>query len=126
MSSKTRGGWLILIGVTSSVLALAQQDYPTISYQDADKHIDEIVWVEGKILLTEKAREGEYLLFNANEKYVRILVPSADLKNFDGSLRHMYTGERVKAIGKVMRYGPRLIVGVNEPKRIRIQDDETN
>lgn len=125
MALKTRLGWLILIGLLSSVLPVAAQEYPTISYKEAEDHIDEIVWVEGKILRTEKAAEGEYLLFNGNEKYLRILIPSADLKNFEGSLRHLYTGERVKAVGKILRYGPKLILGVNEPKRIRILDDET-
>lgn len=123
---KTRLGWLISIGLLTSALALAAQNYPTIPYKDAEDHIDEIVWVEGKILRTEKAREGEYLIFNGDEKYVRILIPTADLQNFEGSIQHMYTGENLKAIGKVMRFRSKLIVGVNEPKRIRILDDETS
>jgi len=122
----TRLGWLISIGLLTSAFALAAQKYPTVSYKDAEDHIDEIVWVEGEILRTEKAAEGEYLIFNGDEKYVRILIPTADLNNFDGSIQHRYTGENVKAIGKVMRFRSKLIVGVNEPKRIRILDDETS
>ena len=103
----------------------ASQDYPLVPYKDAEAHLDEIVWVEGTILRTEKAAEGTYLLFSANEKYVRLLIPAANLGAFDGSLSHKYTGKKVKAVGKVAKYGYKLIVGINEPKRIKLLDPES-
>lgn len=115
---------LALVGIGWSAWS-APQSYPTISYKDAADHLDEIVWVEGTVLRTEEAAEGVYLVFNANEKYVRLLIPKANVTSFEGSIQHKYTGKKVKAVGKVSRYGYKLIVGVNEPKRIRIAENDT-
>jgi hypothetical protein len=96
------------------------QSYPTISYKDAAGHVDSIVWVEGTVLKTETTPEGVYLVFSANEKFLRLLIPKANVDAFGGSLQHKYTGKKVKAVGKVTKYGYKLILGVNEPKRIQI------
>ena len=126
MTRKASSRWLVLLAIlVPSAVVLAAQEYPSISYRDAEDHLDEIVWVEGTILRTEKAPEGVYLLFSANEKYVRLLIPTANVNNFDGSLQHMYTGKKVKAVGKVAKYGYKLIVGINEPKRIVVADEKT-
>ncbi|HSF17765.1 MAG TPA: hypothetical protein VLK65_19655 [Vicinamibacteria bacterium] len=126
MTRKASRRWLVLLAIlVPSAFLLAAQEYPSISYRDAADHLDEIVWVEGTILRTEKTPEGVYLLFSANEKYVRLLIPTANVNNFDGSLQHMYTGKKVKAVGKVSKYGYKLIVGINEPKRIVVSDEQT-
>jgi hypothetical protein len=44
---------------------------------------------------------------------------------FGGGIQHRYTGKKIKAVGKVAKYGYKLIVGVNEPKRIQILDTKT-
>jgi hypothetical protein len=115
--------WLVSL-VTAPAAVGGVEKYPTINYKDAGEHMDEIVWIEGTVLRTEDSAEGVYLVFSANEKYVRLLVPKASLANFQGSLQHTYTGKKVKAVGKVAKYGYKLIVGVNEPKRIRILDKD--
>lgn len=119
LAAAAAGGSVVFASLASA------QKYPTIPYRDAGDHVDEIVWVEGKILRTEQAPEGMYLLFNSNEKFVRVLIPQANIKNFEGSIQYRYTGKTVKAIGKIATYGNGLIVGVNEPKRIEIVDEET-
>ena len=114
-----------LAGVLSVVVVwtAVAQDYPLVPYKEAADHMDQIVWIEGTVLRAEKAAEGTYLLFSANEKYVRLLIPAANLGAFDGSLSHKYTGKRVKAVGKVAKYGYKLIVGVSEPKRIKVLEE---
>ena len=112
-----------LLGMSASALA---QDYPTVPYKQAAKHEGDIVWVEGKVLRTEKMGEGTYLLFSANKKYLRVLIPAASLKNFDGSIHHMYAGKKIKAVGKVQMHGTALILGVNEPERIRLVEGATD
>jgi hypothetical protein len=124
MTRKPLQGSLVWIVLLVAAGALGAQSYPTIPYKDAADHIDEIVWVEGTILKTETAAEGIYLVFNANEKYVRLLIPKANVATFEGSIQHKYTGKKVKAVGKVSKYGYKLILGVNEPKRIKILEDE--
>jgi hypothetical protein len=125
MKRNTSRTVLWAFGISLATLAAAQQSYPTISYKDAADHLDSIVWVEGTVLKTENAPEGVYLLFNANQKFVRLLVPKANVDDFGGSLQHKYTGKKVKAVGKVAKYGGKLIVGVNEPKRIKIVEPGT-
>jgi hypothetical protein len=85
----------------------------------------EIVWVEGSVLTTETKDEGTYLLFHNNKKYIRVLIPNQYKSNFEGSFKYLYVGKTIKAIGKVDKYGSQLIVGVSEPKRIRVVEDET-
>jgi hypothetical protein len=117
----------ILFGISigsASVLA-AQQTYPTIPYKDAAEYVDAIVWVEGTVLKTESTPEGVYLVFSANEKFVRLLIPKASVDAFGGGIQHKYTGKKIKAVGKVAKYGYKLIVGVNEPKRIKVVDAGT-
>lgn len=124
MTRKSLQGSLFLLVSMVAGVVLGAQNYPTVSYKDAGDHVDQIVWVEGTILKTENAPEGIYLVFNANEKYVRLLIPKANVGAFEGSIQHKYTGKKVKAVGKVSKYGYKLIVGVNEPKRIKILENE--
>jgi hypothetical protein len=109
---------------TLAFRSAAAQNYPTVPYKEAGDHVDQIVWVEGTILKSENAAEGVYLLFSANEKYVRVLVPKANVNSFEGGIHHKYIGKKIKAVGKVTKYGTKLIVGVSEPKRIKIVEKD--
>lgn len=40
-------------------------------------------------------------------------------------LKHQYVGNRIKAIGKVEQLGSKLVLGVNEPKRIVVLTKKT-
>jgi hypothetical protein len=117
--------FLLLVVSMGSVAILAAQTYPTVAYKDAGGYVDSIVWVEGTVLKTESTPEGVYLVFSANEKFVRLLIPKANVDAFGGSIRHKYTGKKIKAVGKVSKYGYKLILGVNEPKRIQIVEAGT-
>jgi hypothetical protein len=120
-----RKALFLLLSVFLSAAVLHAQNYPTVPYKDAAGYVDSIVWVEGTVLKTESTPEGVYLLFSANEKFVRVLIPKANVDAFGGSIQHKYTGKKVKAVGKVSKYGYKLIVGVNDPKRIRLVDSGT-
>jgi hypothetical protein len=88
--------------------------------------VGEIVWIEGTVLKTKAAPEGTYLYFSNNPgKYIRLIIPREYLKNFDGDPKHMYAGKKIKAVGKVAQDGHRLIMGVSEPKRIKVIESET-
>ena len=112
---------ILLVGIVSA----AQEKYPTVDYKKADEHMGEIVWVEGTVLTTEVKDEGAYLIFHNNKKYIRVLIPNQYIGNFEGSFKHRYVGKAIKAIGKVQKAGAQLIVGVSEPKRIRVVDEGT-
>jgi hypothetical protein len=114
----------LFVSIASSLAAQAQ-NYPTIPYKDAGGYVDSIVWVEGTVLKTENTPEGVYLVFSANEKFVRLLIPKANVDAFGGSIQHKYTGKKIKAVGKVSKYGYKLILGVNEPKRIQVVESGT-
>ena len=125
MTRKTlRDFMFLLVSMGSAAVVSAQQNYPTIPYKDAGGYVDVIVWIEGTVLKTESTPEGVYLLFSANEKFVRVLIPKANVDAF-GGIQHKYTGKKIKAVGKVAKYGYKLIVGVNEPKRIKVVDAGT-
>ena len=117
---------LCLFALVCAVAIAAQPDkYPTIAYKKAKDHVGEIVWVEGTVLKNQKETEGMYLCFHNNEKYIRVLVPDKDLANFEGSFKHKYVGKKIKAIGKIQEYGSKLILGVNEPRRIKVVEEAT-
>jgi len=125
MTRRTLGHFILLaISIGPASVVAAQPNYPTIPYKDAGGYVDTIVWVEGTVLKTESTPEGVYLVFSANEKFVRLLIPKANVDAF-GGIQHKYTGKKIKAVGKVSKYGYKLIVGVNEPKRIKIVDAGT-
>ena len=117
--------FMLLVLSMGTAAVLAAENYPTVPYKDAGGYVDSIVWVEGTVLRTESTPEGVYLVFSANEKFVRLLIPKANVDAFGGGIQHKYTGKKVKAVGKVAKYGYKLIVGVNEPKRIQILDAGT-
>ncbi len=117
--------FMLLVVSMGSTAILAAQTYPTVAYKDAGGYVDSIVWVEGTVLKTESTPEGVYLVFSANEKFVRLLIPKANVDSFGGSIQHKYAGKKIKAVGKVTKYGYKLIVGVNEPKRIQIVEAGT-
>jgi len=124
MTRKTLRDFMFLLVSMGSAAVVSAQNYPTIPYKDAAGYVDVIVWIEGTVLKTESTPEGVYLLFSANEKFVRVLIPKANVDAF-GGIQHKYTGKKIKAVGKVEKYGYRLIVGVNEPKRIKVVDAGT-
>ncbi len=117
--------FVLSIGLAPSLPAQNAQTYPTIPYKDAGGYVDSIVWVEGTVLKTENTPEGVYLVFSANEKFVRILIPKGNVNAFGGSIQHKYTGKKIKAVGKISKYGPKLILGVNEPKRVQVVESGT-
>jgi len=121
MTRKTLRDFMLLLVSMGWASVLAAQDYPTIPYKDAGGYVDSIVWIEGTVLKTESTPEGVYLVFSANEKFVRLLIPKANVDAF-GGIQHKYTGKKIKAVGKVAKYGYKLIIGVNEPKRIKVVD----
>jgi hypothetical protein len=115
----------LLLGASAAILVAQADKYPTVFYKKAADHMGEIVWVEGTVLKVVKEAEGTYLAFHRNEKYIRVLVPTKYLSNFEGGFKHRYVGKKIKAIGKVDKAGTQLIVGINEPKRIKVIEEET-
>ena len=112
----------ITVGLVLAAVG-AGQDYPTVPYREAGAHAGEIVWVEGTVLRTENSSEGTFLLFSANEEFVRVLIPTANRSAFEGSIRHRYVGKKIRAVGQVTPYLSGFVVGVNEPRRIRIVEE---
>ena len=125
MTRKTLRDFTLLLVSMGSAAVLLAQTYPTVPYRDAGGYVDSIVWIEGTVLKTESTPEGVYIVFSANEKFVRLLIPKANVNAFEGSIQHKYTGKKIKAVGKVSKYGYKLIVAVNEPKRIKIVETGT-
>ena len=122
MSKRKLATFLLVLLTAATAVA---QKYATVSYRKAKDHVGEIVWVEGKVLRTQTKGEGVYLIFSGDPKYVRILVPKQYLGNFEGGLKHLYVGSRIKAIGKVEQMGSKLVLGVNEPQRIVVVGNES-
>jgi hypothetical protein len=120
--------WLTVAACLSAFLIVplgAQDKYPTVNYKKAADHMGEIVWVKGTVLKVLNESEGTYLCFSNNEKYVRVLIPTEYVANFEGGFKHRYVGKTVKVVGKVSKFGSQLILGINEPKRIKIVEKST-
>ena len=120
--------WLTVAACLLAFLVVplgAQDKYPTVNYKRAEGHMGEIVWIQGTVLKVVKEGEGTYLCFSNNEKYVRVLVPTEYVANFEGGFKTRYVGKKIKAVGKVSKFGTQLILGINEPKRIKIVEKST-
>jgi hypothetical protein len=117
-----RPGTAIVLSVGLSIFAgpAAGQKYPTIPYKEAADHVDEIVWVRGTVLRVQSASEGTYLYFHNDRKYIFVLIPTEYLANFKGGPSHLYTNKRIEAFGKVQKDGAKLLLAVDQPKKIKI------
>ena len=108
----------VVIGLSASIVAA--QDYPKISYRDAADHLGEIRWVEGTVLTTETTDDGVFLVFNNQKKYLRVVVPTQSLGNFKGGPKYLYGGKKIQAVGTIVQFDEQLLLGVDDPSRIKV------
>lgn len=108
----------VVIGLVAGIAAA--QDYPKISYREAADHLGEIRWVEGTVLKTEETNAGVFLIFNNQKQFLRVVVPAEYLGNFEGGPKYLYTGKKIEAIGTIVQVDDQLLLGVDEPSRIKV------
>ena len=108
----------VAIGLTAGTAAA--QDCPKISYRDAADALGECRWVEGTVLKTEETNDGVFLIFNNQAQFLRVVVPTPYLGNFKGGPKYLYTGKKIEAVGTIVQVDDQLLLGVDEPSRIKV------
>ncbi len=101
--------------------APASRGPAAVSWEEADRHVDERIAVEGTIVRTHRTPTMLYLNFHTNwKRYLTIVVHAKDLSLFPPDPEIFFKGKKVRARGEVVRYKGRLEMTVRDPGNISI------
>lgn len=92
-----------------------------VSWEDARRHVDERIAVEGTIVRTHRTSTMLYLNFHANwKRYLTLAIPAKDLPLFPRDPENAFMGKKVRARGEVTLYKGRLEMVVRDPRNLAI------
>jgi len=92
-----------------------------VPWEEARRHVDERVAVEGTIVRTHRTSTMLYLNFHTNwKRYLSIVIPAKDLPLFPRDPENVFMGKKVRARGEVTLYKGRLEMVVRDPRNLTI------
>ncbi|MEW6721187.1 MAG: thermonuclease family protein [Thermodesulfobacteriota bacterium] len=92
-----------------------------VSWEDARRHIDERIVVEGTIVRTHRTGSVLYLNFHTNwKRYLTVVIPAKDLPLFPQDPEAAFKGKKVRARGEVTLRKNLLEMVVRDPANITI------
>lgn len=92
-----------------------------VPWEEARRHVDERIAVEGTIVRTHRTSTMLYLNFHANwKRYLTIAIPAKDLPLFPRDPEIAFMGKKVRALGEVALYRGRLEMVVRDPRNLTI------
>ncbi len=92
-----------------------------VSWEEADRYVDERIVVEGTIVRTHRTPTVLYLNFHANwKRYLTLVIHSKDLPLFPKNAEAAFKGRKVRARGEIARYKGRLEMVVRDPANLVI------
>ncbi len=92
-----------------------------IPWEEAHRHQDEEIVVEGTIVRTHRAEKVLYLNFHANwKRYLSLVILVKDLPLFPADPEKAYRGKKVRVRGEVKLYKDRPEMVVRDPANISV------
>jgi endonuclease YncB( thermonuclease family) len=92
-----------------------------VSWEDARRHVDERIAVEGTIVRTHRTSTMLYLNFHANwKRYLTLAIPAKDLPLFPRDPENAFMGKKGRARGEVTLYKGRLEMVVRDPRNLEV------
>ncbi len=92
-----------------------------VSWEEANRHVDERIAVEGTIVRTHRTSTMLYLNFHTNwKRYLTLAIPAKDLPLFPRDPEAAFMGKKVRARGEVTLYKGRLEMVVRDPRNLEI------
>jgi micrococcal nuclease len=92
-----------------------------VPWEEAKRHVDERIVVEGTIVRSYRTAAVLYLNFHPNwKRYLTIVIPAKDLPLFPEDPEAAYKGKKVRARGEVVLRKDRLEMIVRDPANISV------
>ncbi|KKR32786.1 MAG: Nucleic acid-binding domain protein [Candidatus Gottesmanbacteria bacterium GW2011_GWC2_39_8] len=92
-----------------------------ISWQDASKHYNEYVTVEGKIVATHNAGRVCFLNFHPDYKrYFTAVIFESAFPRFPANPENYYYGKNVRVSGYIKEYNEKPEIILNDPGQIEV------
>ncbi|MBP2675238.1 MAG: nuclease (SNase domain protein) [Deltaproteobacteria bacterium] len=90
-----------------------------VSWEEAHRHVDERIVVEGTIVRTHRTASVLYLNFHPNwKRYLTVVIRSKDLPLFPADPETAFKGRKIRARGEVTLFKGRLEMVVRDPADI--------
>jgi len=111
------------LGIWNKISAL-KDDYPNISWQDADDYVGEKVIVEGKIVDTAELENISFLNFSDNyQETLTVVIFNQNLNKFSFNPADYLKGKDLKVLGEVVIYDSAPQIVLSDPENILIKSD---
>lgn len=92
-----------------------------VSWEEAHRHVDERITVEGTIVRTHRTPTVLYLNFHTNwKRYLTLIIHAKDLPLFPANPETAFKGKKVRARGEVTLNKGRLEMVVRDPANLEI------
>ncbi|MEW6718865.1 MAG: thermonuclease family protein, partial [Thermodesulfobacteriota bacterium] len=92
-----------------------------VPWEEAKRHVDERIVVEGTIVRTHRTAAVLYLNFHPNwKRYLTLVLPAKDLSLFPEAPETAFKGKKVRARGEVTLNKGRLEMVIRDPANISI------
>lgn len=93
----------------------------SVSWEEAQRHVDERVVVEGTIVRTHRTSNVLYLNFHPNwKRYLTLVIRAKDLPLFSPDPEAAFKGKKVRARGEIVLYKGRLEMVVRDPSNLTV------
>ena len=105
--------------------AVASEDVPVISWQDAAKYVGQHVIVEGQVVRTYNSGKAAFLNFDENWRdTLSVVIFASDFPNFPEPPDQRYLHQVIRVSGRVKMYRGAPEIIVSSPDQIEIVGDE--
>lgn len=95
-----------------------------ISYEQADKYINQLVTVEGKIVRTYNSGKACFLNFNPDYRhYLSLVIFASDFSKFPAQPEKYYLNKKVRVRGRIKLYQGRPEIILSSPSQIVILEN---
>lgn len=96
-----------------------------INYEQAEKYVNQLVTVEGKIVSTHNSGRACFLNFHPDyRRYLSLVIFASDFSKFPPSPEKFYLNKKVRVSGRVKLYQGRPEIILSSPSQIKILPDD--
>jgi len=119
--------WLVVLLVVAFLLSRAPTAFvqeKIISYDQADKFINQLVTVEGTIIRTHNSGKACFLNFDPDyQHYLSLVIFASDFPKFPANPEKFYLNKKVRVRGRVKLYQGQPEIILSSPSQIIVLEE---
>ncbi|MBC7364043.1 MAG: hypothetical protein H5U07_05820 [Candidatus Aminicenantes bacterium] len=120
--------WVVFLIIGASLLSHVPAAFvqeKIISYEQADKFINQLVTVEGTIIRTYNSGRTCFLNFHQDyQRYLSLVIFASDFSKFPANPEKFYLNKKVRVRGRVKLYQGRPEIILSSPSQIVVLEDK--